>query len=86
MQDNKYNVGDEVWFFEGDTSHIFNGFVASWQLTSERMAYDYVILTSESSSVKKSESELFIKRDDAATQLKANKDAIAAAVAQAPIV
>ncbi len=68
MQDNKYVIGQEVWFFEQnpDNKRLYNGYVVSWVFASGRSNYDYVLLTSQNNRITKSESELYVDRDGAA--------------------
>ena len=71
MQDNKYVIGQEVWFYEDnvDNKRLYNGYVVSWVLASGRTEYDYVLLTSQNNRITKSESELFPDRDGAANKM-----------------
>ena len=75
MQDNLYNIGDEIWFYEkaninadGNT-RLFNGYVVSWSLKSGNKEYVYAIMMCPGITKEKLESELFIKRDDAANKM-----------------
>lgn len=71
MQDNKYGIGQEVWYYEqsGDNNRLFNGYIVSWIFQSGRTECDYVLLISQGNRITKAESELFDKRDDAANKM-----------------
>jgi hypothetical protein len=67
MQDNKYNVGDEVWFYENN--RLFNAYIASWQLLSGNLEYEYNLILSEDIRCRKMESELFQERQSASDKM-----------------